>query len=297
MTSDPQTTDPRRFSREEYVPPLKADAARWLVSTVVGKTAAQDVDTHGFAVLYSPILRRMMGRDYAQTVGALLAAGVVQRCAYHEGKSMGYRLRDDLLAQRPKWVSVTNPMMRARIERERERYQAEQAARWLPIHDRLNEAQQALSILPDAHDAVEQLRRKSQLCQRVHVDRLARGELPMTIASTQRVFNGLSGLQSDLRQYVRLAGAPIGCVDIANSQPAILANLLTNGIPPQGGKGLHNIASTPAVLCSPSLPPAPLSLPCLLACLLPLLPLSLSLLYLGCCTTSWLRLWDARAST
>ena len=232
---------PSEFDAEAVVGPLKADAARWLVSIVLRKLAVRDVDARGFAILSSTILERIMGHGYAKIVRALVDAGVLLRSPYREGRSFGYRLADEYLAGMPRLVAVTNPVIRGRLEREHERHEAEQAERRLPIHDALDEAQQALTVLPAAHDAVELLPRKSQLCQRVHVDRLERGELPLTISSTHRVFNGLSGVKSDLRELIRLDDEPIGCADIRNSQPALLGNLLAYGFPREWGKRCSNI--------------------------------------------------------
>lgn len=222
---------PSDFDAAAIVGPLKADAARWLVSTILHKLAVRDVDARRFAILSSTILERVMGHGYATIVRALVDAGVLLRSPYHEGRSFGYRLADEYLAGMQRLVTVTNPVIRDRLQRERERHDAEQAERRLPIHDALDEAQQALTVLPAAHDAVELLPRESRLCQRVHVDRLERGELPLTISTTQRLFNGLSGVKSGLREHVRLDGEPIGCVDIRNSQPALLGNLVAHGFP------------------------------------------------------------------
>ena len=245
--------------------PLKADAARWLVSTVLNKLAVRNVDARDFAILSSTILERIMGHGYAKIVRALIDAGVLLRSPYREGRSFGYRLADSYLGGTPLLVPVTNPIMRDRLEREQKRHDAEQSKRRLPIHDALGEAQKAMTILPAARDAVELLDRKKRLCQRFHVDRLERGELPLTISSTDRVFNGLSGLKSDLRQFTRLDGKRIGCIDISNSQPALLGNLLEHGFPREWGKRVPNIKihrrppSPPVCLPLPSFPRPSLS--------------------------------------
>jgi len=250
---------PAGFDAEGIVGPLKADAARWLVSTVLRKMAANDVDSRGYASLSSTILERVMGHGYAGIVRTLIAEDVLERSPYREGKSFGYRLTTQYLTQRPRQVHVTNPVLLDRIRKEHERTDAEQAARRKPIHDALDVAQYGVTITPEARGAVELLPEKSRLCQRVHVDRLERQDLPLTISTTGRVFNGLSGVKSDLRSHVRLNGEPIGCVDISNSQPAILGNLLSFGVPYQRGKRCSNI-KIPR-LFSPPAPSLPLSLP------------------------------------
>lgn len=245
---------PAEFDAEAVVGWLKADAARWLVSTVLRKLTVNDVDSSGFAILSSTILERCMGRGYARIVKRLADAGVLVRSSYSEGRSFGYRLSDEYLDGKPQRVAVTNPIMLDRLKREQQRLDAEQAQRRLPIHDRLNDAQHGLTMLPAAHDVMERLSRKSQLCQRVHVDRIERNDLPLSIAATMRLFNGLSGVSKDLRPFVRLGGAPMGSVDISASQPALLGVLLTNGFPCQWGKGVQNIKVAPPSVLRPPRP-------------------------------------------
>ncbi len=65
------------------------------------------------------------------------------------------------------------------------------------------------------------------------------------------MFNGLSGVKEDLRQYIRLDGKPLGCIDIRCSQPALLANLLTK--PPNWLEGNPNYNRL--IDCRPSTSP------------------------------------------
>jgi hypothetical protein len=51
-----------------------------------------------------------------------------------------------------------------------------------------------------------------------------------SVSSTGRVFNGLTGVKSSLRPFVRLADEQIGGVDVRCTQPALLAFLLENRI-------------------------------------------------------------------
>ena len=53
----------------------------------------------------------------------------------------------------------------------------------------------------------------------------------MTIGSTGRVFGSVAGVKRTIRQYLRLDGQPISGVDIRASQPSLLANVLTHGMP------------------------------------------------------------------
>ena len=233
---------PCGFDAESIVGPLNADSARWLVSTVVRKLVANDVDRQGHAILSSAILQRVMGHGYARIVRTLIEAGVLERSNYRVGESSyGYRLTADYLAQRPRRVLVINPVLLDRMRKEYQRTDAKQSERRLPIHEALNEAQHGLAVLPAARVEVELLPRESRLCQFVHVDRIERRELPLTISTTGRVFNGLSGVKRELRRFVLLHGEAIGCIDVRNSQPALLGNLLLTGVPHQRGKRCSSI--------------------------------------------------------
>lgn len=264
MTGEPQQLlIPDGFDAEAFVKPLEADAARWFVATIFRKLLTNDVDAEGYAELSSVILQRVMGDRYAKMIQRLRDGGVVERSLYCVGeRCFGYRLTDSYLAQRPRLVRVTHPTIRNKIARERWRHEAEQAGRRKPIHAALDNAQRGLSILPVARDFLDSLPPKSRLCQRVHVDRLERGELPFSVSSTGRVFNALAGLQRELRRYVRLCGEPIGCVDIRNSQPALLGEALATRQNPHNGPKGASTYSRPGEPAPPRtcLPPLPLSL-------------------------------------
>ena len=170
----------------------------------------------------------------------------------------------------PRIVPVTNPIIRDRLEREHARHEAEQ-----------NRATSSDSRCPgrgtesnDDPAGGPRCRGNAAPPEGASVngstsDRLERGELPLSISSTNRLFNGLSGLTSDFRQFVRLDGNRIGCIDISNSQPALLGNLLEHGFPHEWGKRMPNMKDTPARRPSPRslpslLPSLPLPSPALL---------------------------------
>lgn len=51
-------------------------------------------------------------------------------------------------------------------------------------------------------------------------------------------------MERNLRPLIRLAGEPLGCVDIVNSQPALLGNLLASKTPTNGVKGALTYSTT-----------------------------------------------------
>lgn len=260
---------PRSFHPTECLPGrlvIKADYARWLVSTILRKMARGGRDTLGLARLHSDILYRVLGRDVAKIVQALEAGHAIETTPYRPGaQTRGYRLAHRFLDDRLVRVPCTNPVLRGRLAREAERMEiaAKQArTRWQPIHHALDAEQRSLSIDGPAADAMlDGLDNPhAKLSQDVLVNDLKRRAYRFSVGTTGRIYNSLSSLKSELRGAVRLAGDGIGCVDIKNSQPAILGCLLA---PPQVSQKVCKHRCTPL----PSVP-LPSSAPCLSASVL-----------------------------
>lgn len=175
---------------------------------------------------------------------------------YHAGvKCKGYRLASRFLGDLCVRVPVTDPILAKRIEAEQRRQQHEdQRTRWKPIHYMLDAEQQFVTITTDVDEVLLGLPDHSRLCQSVLIDRIRRRELPFSVSSTGRVFNAITGLTRELRTALRLAGEPMGSVDIRCAQPALLAMLMTAGFPPNGLKGAetykHTLPALPALALS-----------------------------------------------
>jgi hypothetical protein len=78
----PASFDPLEFLTARLQ--LHADAARWLVSTILRKTASRETDVWGLARLDSLILRRVMGRESTDIIRAL-AQGAIETADYPNG--------------------------------------------------------------------------------------------------------------------------------------------------------------------------------------------------------------------
>ena len=263
---------PRSFDPTEYLTgplALKADYGRWLVSAVLRKMALGGRDEWGLARLHSDVLYRVLGNGAGKIVQALETGQVIETTPYRGGvKTRGYRLALRFLDDRCVRVPCTNPVLRERLLRERERMEsAAEAARtrWLPIHHTLNAEQHALSIDGRLADEIlDTLPAHTTLCQSVLVADLRRRAFRFSVGSTGRVFNAISSLKRELRGAVRLAGEPTGCVDLVNSQPALLAVEMLLQNPTNGVKGAETYRDTgadslPSLPCS-ALPFVPASL-------------------------------------
>ena len=211
---------PRTFDPAEFLPTrllTRADDARWLVSTILRKSANRDVDPWNWVRLHSDIVRRVMdGRAAPEIIRSLAEGGAIKTVAYRAGaRSTGYRLADRYDADRSVRVPITDPRLRDRIERERQRIDAEERqSRWLPIHAALDAEQRQLTIDRAADGILDGLPKHCRLCQDVLVSRLRHREFPFTVSSTGRVFNAVTGLKRELRQALRIGGERLGSVDI-----------------------------------------------------------------------------------
>lgn len=248
---------PRSFDPLEFLTPphlqRRADDARWLVSTILRKTANRDTDPCGCVRLDSRILRRIM---YAPTMADVIRAmehGAIETAPYHVGvKAKGFRLAQRYLGERCVRRPAVDPRLIGRVERERQRLDADdRQSRWLPIHYALDAEQHRLTIDPAADAILATLPEHTRLCQDVLVNRLRHREFSFSVSSTGRVFNAVTGLKRELRRTLRIGGEPVGGVDIACAQPALLALEIARCTPPNGPKWLSTYKHTG--------PPAPAS--------------------------------------
>jgi hypothetical protein len=269
MSSGYTFTLPRSFDPSEFLPPrllTRADDARWLISTILVKTANRDTDLWGLVRLDSQIVRRVMYKhDAADIVRALECGGAIETAAYCAGvKCKGYRLASRFLGDRCVRLPITDPRLLDRIERERKRLDAEERqARWLPVHYRLDAEQHKLTIADEADVILAGLPTHTRLCQDVLVSNIRQREFPFSVGTTGRVFNGITGLKRELRHALRIGGEYLGSVDIRCAQPGLLALALTQLTPPNVPKPRatykHPAAPDPCPLppcpcpCSPSL--------------------------------------------
>ena len=226
----PESYNPAEFG----LPHALVDPSRWLISTIVRKTANRDTDERGCVRLHSSILRRVMHDRYSEIVKALDGRAIDTYGHSAGRKSKGYRLHSRYLSDRHVRVPCRCPMLAGRIQRDRDTMKRSDKALWLPIHDRLDELQQNLTISDDADDVLSTLPSHTRLCQDVLVGYIRRREYPFSVSSTGRVFNAVTGLKRELRTCLQLAGEPIAGIDIRCAQPALLGTMMIQNYPSSG---------------------------------------------------------------
>ena len=257
---------PKSFRAADHLPlrlASRADDARWLMSTIVRKTAHKDVDPWGCVRLHTYVLRRVMAPN---TIGAIVksleASGAIETAPYFAGvRCRGYRLAARFLGDRCTRIPATDPRLIQRIEAERRRQQQDQLTRWKPIHHVLDDEQRYVTVTTDADEILDGLPDHTCLCQDVLVTNIRRREWPFTVSTTGRVFNSITGIKRDLRRALRLDGELMGSVDIRSAQPGLLAMMMLRGTSPHFPQSSHmreTYRDTPLV--PPSLPAGCLAL-------------------------------------
>ena len=124
-------TLPASFNPAEFLTSPRlltcADASRWLVSTILRKTANRDTDLGGLVRLDSRILRRVIGRESSDVIRAL-EKGAIETAPYCAGvKCRGFRLAKRYLGDCCVRRSALDPHLIDRLDRERQRLDAEAA--------------------------------------------------------------------------------------------------------------------------------------------------------------------------
>jgi len=215
---------------------MRADEARWFITTIIRKMVYRDVDVRGYARLHWDVLRRVMSKGtLAEIIKAHVAGGMVETSPYRAGKrSRGYRLTHHYLSDRHVRVPATDPRVIERLEREHDRLAQRQRGLRKPIHDALDAAQRGLTITPMADQILATLPPGTRLCQDVLVGNIRRRTFRFYVSSTGRCFNALTGLKRELRTAVLLDGEPLGSIDLSCAQPALLALYIWLLIPSSG---------------------------------------------------------------
>ncbi len=225
-------TLPASYEPQEFLPPSMAnrhDDARWLMHQIVRKTTFRETDRRGFARLDSRILRHTMDhRAVARIIELHEAGGAITTDPHIAGvRTTGFMLGERYLDDRHTRVLVTNRRLLVNIEREHERMKEEAPKKqWRQIHWDLDRAQYAVTVAPEIDDMLLALPPTTLLSQDILVGMLKRRQLPFSVSSTGRVFNGVTSLKRTLRPGLRINGQHHAQVDIRNAQPGFLGLLI-----------------------------------------------------------------------
>lgn len=213
------------------------DIARWLVSTILQRTAY----TPGKAIrpvrLYAPYLKHMMGRRYRDIIAAMLESSVIHRTPYRRGQhSFGYLLDNRFVLDRHVRVDVRNTKLIARIDERRREAHKKARECFLPIHKRLFRLQRQLTV--DTAQAARLLKTipvgsNPFDAQGILLANIADRQFKMTIGpSSGRIFNSITSMSRMVRPALRIDGEPLVGVDVCCCQPALLGMLIRGRLQP-----------------------------------------------------------------
>lgn len=207
------------------------DDARYLVSTILGKTARGHVDGLGIVRLHAAHLRRVMHfRFYHHVVEALLDSEAIERLPYAVGDhSYGYRLNKRFVADKHVRVPVTNPRLIARLKAFHTRADAERLLRMRPVHNALARQQNRLRIDGDrAREILDSLPAESNPfdVQGILVADIEQREFHCNVGRYGRLSNNVTSMKREVRKSLNVGGKRLSGVDLSCAQPALVAKII-----------------------------------------------------------------------
>lgn len=218
---------------EHFDPPLPKnyrnaeDEACHLMDSVTRKFVRGDVDEDGFAHLHSTVLNRTIRNRTRGPIIRVLRGRYLQVSPHLAGQhSRGYKLSEEILAQKPVRRACRDLRLLGRIQSEQARLDQEERERWLPIHRDLARLQHGLTVTADADAILETLEAQATFCQRILLSNIRDGRFTFSVSRWGRCFNALCGIKRELRPALRLNGQPLASLDICCAQPALLALLI-----------------------------------------------------------------------
>lgn len=200
-----------------FLKPRLRPAAQWFLHSLYAQQVNKRRTRDRPVPLYSKILQKMMGRDYAKVISGLVAHKIVERGAYRNGKhSRLYRLTDRYAADTHRRVEVTGKVLCRKIAAHREG----ERAGWLPVHHHLHAWLRGTTL------NISDKMYNKYARQKLAIDMIRNGDLRLEVDKYQRVHTNVTNLKRSLRKYLALDGAKLVELDICNSQPLMLAVLL-----------------------------------------------------------------------
>lgn len=231
----PTVVLPESFEAEKYLLTrklrLRADDARWFVGTIVRKTARGECDRRGFVRLRAEYLMQIMcSASYAAVIGELLFWDVIERDRFIVGlKPFGYRLSPRFATDGHKRLAITDPRLIARIDLHREKVMSVQKSRAKPVHYELGKRQHWLEI--DGEAARSFLLNRPNVTtfdvQQILVDDIETGNYRWSVGRFGRMSNNITTLKREARTHLYANGRKLTSIDIACSQPALLASRIS----------------------------------------------------------------------
>lgn len=217
--------NPRNFNPIEYLPPTlhkQANKARQFVHLLCEKQAIQNKDENKFIRLKARRLQTFLGSKYwKKIIDALVQSGAVERNSkYSVGKMCkGYRLGKEF---RRKFISSTpvGGLLAKKIIKNRPRINIETV-----LHAYLYNNLRKLQVVGNQKDIVNENERNCTKRQ-INIEKLKNGELYFSECRYGRIHHNITSLYGKYRDCLQMGGKSLINLDIANSQPLFLSNIL-----------------------------------------------------------------------
>jgi len=198
-----------------FIKPLYRPAIQWLVNSIYMMKTMRKMRKDDYAPLRSKIMQKFMGDSYKSLLEQLAVEGVLESDGKYEvgRKSFGYRLAEPYRHATHRLVPVTAHVMLKRIEAWHRSLQAT----WSDVHHRLKLWMERMKLTVDPKDWPG-----SELM----IARIQNQDFWFVVCRYGRVHTPATSLKRGLRRYLRIEGQPLVEIDIANSQPLMLALLM-----------------------------------------------------------------------
>jgi len=236
-TADPIKPVNRVFILPESFDPLEllpralhgfADDARYVVSSILRKTARGQADEQGYVPLRAEYLRNVISkRKCSEIVKSLVAAEAIRRMPYQVGvRSFAYRLADRYQADQHIRLPIECKRMLRKLEAHAAMCKAEADQRMKPVHVTLARLQHGLEI-----DSMESAAILTTLTaesnpfdvQGVMIQDILEQRYRLSVGQYGRVANSITSMKREIRTALRCAGMPLAGVDISCAQPCLLS--------------------------------------------------------------------------
>lgn len=237
----PRLVVPESFRPERWIGVCQTERevldCCWLANCLVRKAInSKDLRNGGYAELNKRTLDSVMNwRTSTRLIDGMIAAGaIVRRNRYEVGKfSRGYRLGSVYRSDRSRWIEPSDKkFIRQVLKFITESHRINQE-RFRASHVLLDKCKSRIDICPNcASQVLSKLSTKDNQFdnQRIQVEDILRGHFSFSLAPSGRVFNPITSLKRELRGCLSCEGEPLLGLDIVNSQPAFLAQMIYSEI-------------------------------------------------------------------
>ncbi len=236
---------PDKFNPFEILPSTMhryADCANYVAHLIASGTFYWRADDRGFVPLKATYLRNMIPRDAELPLRiALIEAGAIECDGHYKigEKAMGYRMgeRFPLNPATMRRVTCLDRRLAQRVQNHRDADPSQSVD--VPVHRHLRDWLHRVKI--DRREAVRIIKTTPGMAEEsiIHlgaVKFIADQHWEFSHCNMGRVHTNITRLKRELRPTLSIDGQCLVSIDVANSQPLILGNIMISDRPKQEGR-------------------------------------------------------------